>query len=722
MKLEAALHCLGGTRVIWIDDHFNDTPAQLATMFIANLEKVKVSGVPEFADLLERDEFEPEATEGRLVQALTDMREDRRDEVKAIFFDVEKAVEGFPVDELSTAAVERACSLLAIADKDRWTFDGVEQKIRDTVREGDGNVSYIVDLKESRGTRSLVTRGMDILKVLATEGSRGTAFILTHETVIANEGKTEVELRMGLEPDEDIPLCVISKQRLAGRDPDTEVMEEAFRVAIKRAGLRRGVHEVLTKAAPQVPRWFEDARGRLLRIPPERLDAHVVERGYEEGVSELHVLERTLTAHMAQKMRSMFATDETVRASSERLRALRGIKLAPVEAPPDEDLVAFRNAETWEEADLINASFAPIASGDVFELDLSEFSNKQMARKRFVLIGQACEIGLRPNGKRGARTGILLPLKAPPKPGEEKTGAKQYVLQCTLDGVTPVVDLRNPATVDLSIMDLASFRSDGAVRFDKGQACPAGLLPGQVRIYGERTGWLSDYVAACEDKAARAAAAVAAAKAAARPRPVAAPVPEAAFAVLAANAGDAVPGAPAAPPVEPPPATPDAASALDGPASVEASPAEPPADLRAEMEAAIERLRDAYKDQASTHGAVARRLLLAVASPDDFKNVAVGGFEPAKAAKGRPPHVPARVTWRLIRCGRIREPFAADILSNYLASVGRNAFEIDFVLTGGGAAPAAAAKPAGPTAVALPALSPAPAPAASSGGEAPAEV
>ncbi|WP_204313540.1 hypothetical protein, partial [Klebsiella michiganensis] len=70
-------------------------------------------------------------------------------------------------------------------------------------------------------------------------------------------------------------------------------------------GLRRGVHEVLTKAAPQVPRWFEDARGRLLRIPPERLDAHVVERGYEEGVSELHVLERTLTAHMAQKMRSM---------------------------------------------------------------------------------------------------------------------------------------------------------------------------------------------------------------------------------------------------------------------------------------------------------------------------------------------------------------------------------------------------------------------------------
>ena len=65
------------------------------------------------------------------------------------------------------------------------------------------------------------------------------------------------------------------------------------------------------------------------------------ERGYKEGVSELHVVERALTAKISQHLRSFFGVDEAVQRSTWRFRALRKIVLDAVDTPPDANLCGF---------------------------------------------------------------------------------------------------------------------------------------------------------------------------------------------------------------------------------------------------------------------------------------------------------------------------------------------------------------------------------------------
>lgn len=507
MNLEEALRHLGATRVIWIDDHFEDTPEQLGRMLAANLEATSACDFPELKAIVEEDEYDPSSTQSKIVERLLETPQARRDAMKQAFFVEERKVEGAPAPEMQSDAIDEACRLLAIAPQDRWTFHKVLDKVGQTYAECDGDdrhVSYIVDLNDSRVPGSPNKSGVTILRHLATLGSKSTAFVLTHESAISDEGRLEEDLigDMGADGVAPFPFSVVSKGRLVAGPPEVSPLEEAFRVAIKRAGLRRSLHEVLRLAEPQVLRSFEDAKRRLLRIPPEELDEHVVDKGFTEGLSELHVIERALTAIMSRDIRVLFGRDDEVRSAGERLRALHRIPLVFREGAVDENLMAFRDAETWDDGDLVNKTFSPLACGDVFEVDATEESVKSSKPSRFVLLGQPCDLQLRGKGTRGSRTAILVPLKTVDPKSPKAAGDKlmEYPLQCSLEGKDAICDLREATPAMLAILDLATFRDDGRVRFDKGQERHPGFLPGQNAIFAERTTWLSELITETEDE------------------------------------------------------------------------------------------------------------------------------------------------------------------------------------------------------------------------------
>jgi hypothetical protein len=588
MKVSEALDYLGAKRVIWIDDCFNDTPAQLARLLVNSLETAKACEFPELASALESHQFDPSRAEASIVQILTDAEPDRVAAIKATFFDREGVQKEFATGELSAAAIERTCELLGVTADDRWTFDKADGQLAALLAAGDADVSYVVDLNEAGGSK---IRGLDILRTLWDGNSAGTAFILTHESDAAGESRREAELRQafadaGRANPLGIPICVIAKERLYGNSDAPNAMEEALRIAIKRAGLRRSVFEVLARARGELEFAFDEAATRLLSIPPEQLEAHVFERGYKEGVSELHVVERALTAHIAQHLRSFFGVDEAVQRSARRLRALRNIELNSIGAPPDANLAAFRQAEVWESDAVINRAYTPIACGDVFETDASELATKS-STKRFVLLGQPCDISLRPDDKKRAQdTAFMVPLK---KKGLSATDRdpKAPLLPFKLDGDQWSCDFRNATMVKLSVLDLASFRSDGRVCVDEGHAPSGDLLVGQHKVYQERT--------------------AAAAKA---------------------------------------------------------------------LQAAIPIL--------SGSGAVDANLQLSFASNDAFKHIHCATFEAESRTKtdGVLTIHPKRVTWRLRRCGRVRMPYAASMLDQYVSVMSRQAFDLDYMTPG----------------------------------------
>lgn len=484
MEVLEALAILGAKRVIWIDDCFNDTPAQLAVLLTNSLETAIACDFPELNDALAQHEYDADTALSMIAQILADLAVERVAEIKAAFFAKEGESKHFATGELSATAIDKACALLGVVAEDRWTFDKADRELAALCQGGDPELSYVVDLNEAGGSK---TRGLDVLRTLWNEKSSGTAFILTHETGISGEATRESELRSQLTDlgGLGVPLCVIAKERLYDNPEDADAMAEALRVGVKRAGLRKSVHDVLHKAQKTLHQAINDAANNLLSVPPEQLESHVFERGYKEGVSELHVVERAITAHLGKNAREFFGTDGKVLEIAKRLRALRGITLKPINMPPDVHLTAFREAEVWESDELLNRALTPIACGDVFEVDPDE-SATAASKQKFVLLGQPCDISLRPDEKKRAQdTAFLVPLKN--KTVEGKPDLKAPLLPFTLGGEQWACDFRNASVVRLSILDLASFRADGRVRVDDGHAAPDHLLAGQQTAYSDRT-------------------------------------------------------------------------------------------------------------------------------------------------------------------------------------------------------------------------------------------
>lgn len=492
MDVSEALKHLGASRVIWIDDRFNDTPAQLARLLTNNLEIAQACQFETLQETLSTYEYNAEEALQQLTQILSDFSDEKREDIRNTFFKKESEKGSFATNELSVEAMSNACKVLGVSKGDRWTFEQADQGLDLLCKEGDAQTSYIVDLNESGGSS---TRGLDILTMLWKGNSKGTAFILTHETDVNGEASKEQELLETLQKSGDIdglglPLCVIAKERLSEAAENGEGLAEALRIGIKRAGLRKSMFQVLNRARDTLRESIDTAALKLLSVAPEQLEEHVFERGYKEGVSELHVVERAITAHIGREARAFFGGDEDVQASVQRLRAMRGIKLNKPPSLPGQHLADFREAEVWEPDDLLNKALTPIACGDVFSVD-SEEKSTNSSKQRFILLGQPCDISLRPdkNG-RNQDTAFFIPLKV--KNPSTKPDVKEPLLPFTLRGEQWACDFRNASVVNLSILDLASFRIDGRVRVDDGHQAPEGLLVAQQKIYNDRTKTVTD--------------------------------------------------------------------------------------------------------------------------------------------------------------------------------------------------------------------------------------
>lgn len=582
MNVADALECLGARRVIWIDDEFNEKSVDLAHMLVQHLDLALACDFPEIREIVQNYEAHPDTTEIDLA-AVFDADPAAAERIQGEFLRRLGERESSQED-LSKRAIERICELLKIDQQDRWPFESADTNLPELCKDSaDGEILYVVDLNDAVTDNE--DRGLDVLVQLAELRSRGTAFLLTRETEIKTEADKEAELRAKLKDrvpggqDLNIPTCVIAKERLFDQDGDGFI-EEALRVAIKRAGLRRSIHEVLWRAEGTLKDSFRSAADSLTGIAPEKLESFVVEKGFREGVSELHVVERALTAHVARDIRELFGTDPALIGSAERMRRMRSINLRSFDTMPEEHLEKFRKAEIWEEPDLINSSLSPIGCGDVFEVFVPEAPEPGV---KFLFVGQPCDIGLRSDGKRDQDSAIFIPLK-PRQLGARSEGTmKKPLLPFMLDQVQYLCDFRSATPVWVAILDLASFRKDGLVQIDKGHSADPSLLPGQAAVYERRT------------------------KIATKLLNVTVPL---------------------------------------------------------------------KSDAASTDP----KLQLTFATDGPYRQICRGMLHPlAKGGKGSAPPAPTQwMTWNLRRCGRIRMPYAAAILENYVNVMSRRAFEMDY--------------------------------------------
>lgn len=477
-----ALKLLGSTRVIWIDDRFaTASVAELVALLVAHAEDVGDMCPAQVQGALRKVVDGDEAGNHELEQAVANLGEPER---VAVLRQVQLKLEADGTADLSDEQIDSVCTHLSIAKEDRWPFDKAEAAMLALAKgAGDTAISYIIDLNDAQGDAGN-TRGLDLLKTLHDAGSKATALLLTHYATKSNEAEKELELRNALLKGGSLsasPVCVIAKERLYPEGESSASVENrdsavasALRVAIKRAGLRRNVHEVLVRVNSHIEQAFKNACNDLLEVPPEQLDEYVVQRAYAEGVSELHVVERALSASMSKSFRHMFSVNADTRENERRLRALRGVPLGLDATVHHKNLEIFRTQEVWESADLINQGCSPLACGDVFEMD----AQSDASVCRFILLVQPCDVTLRPKGHRDSDAGFLVKLKQLDDINEP-SNQKQIRLPFLLDGKQWVCELRKTTSVRLELLDLVSYRTDGRLQYTDDQEVPDWLLPGQ---------------------------------------------------------------------------------------------------------------------------------------------------------------------------------------------------------------------------------------------------
>jgi len=89
-RVSQALEILGAKRVIWIDDRFNITAPQIATLLTNSLETALACSFPELQGALEGYEIDPAGSVQTITQILTDMDTQRIEEIRASFFTRER--------------------------------------------------------------------------------------------------------------------------------------------------------------------------------------------------------------------------------------------------------------------------------------------------------------------------------------------------------------------------------------------------------------------------------------------------------------------------------------------------------------------------------------------------------------------------------------------------------------------------------------------------------
>ncbi len=495
---------LGIERVVWIDDMFDQT---IDNLFEA-LKKtpkiiVEMPGFEEAASILDEDGFPTDEGqfEDRLRSGLESLSQEDQAELnkrvrkQGAYEEGQSSKIPSEPEDLATETAKAICEMLGINDEDCRGFEDGRQLVNSGFGEASHCVAIIVDMQNAMQGSGLGDQaGLEILNRVYTREGEEMVFVLTHESAPDRESDKEEQIVNSLEEAEIAQRfpCVISKQRLQNKSG--EALSNELKIALKRSSLRREVYRVSTNAKKVVSEAVEKTRDSMCKIPPEELDYAFVKRAVNEGVSDLHMIERIITGQVSKSIKKMFVDH---RDMHERMRMIRSIQIDKPAEIRHEAIENFRYDEIWDEGDFLEASHAPLAIGDVFETVAGD------VKRRFILLGQPCDLMLRSDGKRSAQFGEFVSFSE--IANDHFKGNTVYAGRKTIDlligegGQYLRFDFRKSSAVDLRILELATLNKSGRVLLSNDLVTEESLLPGQIKALKTAKKFLATVISAHEN-------------------------------------------------------------------------------------------------------------------------------------------------------------------------------------------------------------------------------
>lgn len=229
------------------------------------------------------------------------------------------------------------------------------------------------------------------LKALVAEGRVDVwCGLLTHTVTRENE----VEEWRRLVTELGVPashFLVISKRRLLD-EPDS--LARMLRLTIVAPGLDQLRGRVVEARAEA----HREAAERLVGMDVYTIEAAVFQSADEEGTWEPDMLLGLAAALEEDRARALVRDSPEILEICDRLREARLVDLPP--AIPDSDVAMLLRLQIYESAAHVNGLRLPIAPGDTFRMTSLDQGREAPAPRYYVLLGQACDLAVRSDGKR----------------------------------------------------------------------------------------------------------------------------------------------------------------------------------------------------------------------------------------------------------------------------------------------------------------------------------
>lgn len=261
-------------------------------------------------------------------------------------------------------------------------------------------------------------------------------------------------------------FALISKQRLSN-DPI------GFAKMVKLSAINRDCKELVSQASKAIKKGHKEALNSIAKINIYDFEHIVFQSSYREGVWEPDTLFRLFNLFLKQQAREIIQKEEKVHKISSKIRSISTIQTDTI-ASKEHSSWKIQYLEIYENVDFLNKFHRPVDLGDIFE--------KTDNGKKYIVIGQPCDLMVREAGKRKHTVNEVVLAKIIDDDEVDYPDAF-YELPYFNNGKKCHVKFQESEMVKLCVLDFCVFQESGFCEFSISDVCPKNLIPAWSKHY-----------------------------------------------------------------------------------------------------------------------------------------------------------------------------------------------------------------------------------------------
>ena len=277
--------------------------------------------------------------------------------------------------------------------------------------------------------------------------------------LFSNQIQLNKEVQVWAEMEYDPRIFPLSKQRLERSELFTEGIRNVLCMVGFKA-IKDDFNNIIDNAVDKVKKEIKE-------IDPVSMDHAVIRRAAKEGCWEFEIL-RQMSDALLNYYVGESLSNENFEDFQKHTSLLKQSTLLKKQHFNNQVLSSIRKKELFDTGTHINHTYSPIANGDVFEINESEY----------ILLLQPCNISIRKTGDRKCDIGYLVPLREETKKIMKIDNENEAIeiidfpeLRHEMHegenkNTSMYAILNEYFTINLNVLDLCAYNKDGKAVID----------------------------------------------------------------------------------------------------------------------------------------------------------------------------------------------------------------------------------------------------------------